>query len=414
MYIQIIVRLYPSTGDGTWSGTPTLLDVYDVDCSLSMGDTNDIFSFKIDNVHDDTYVRDDSFARQSIIKSQDNVQVHYCINGDSVASSNLIFNGLVKKVEEDVNSSRKTLRVSGVSFSEIATQAIVFITANEGDNVNVMQFISNAVNSVSYFSTAFSLTVDAPSSKFNPATGNYNGGSFSQINGGNPLREFNVSLSTLLNKYLKNEYTGDGNYYWYVNSDKQVVIRKRAVGGTSGSLVEGVDFYNFKTSINTDDVKNFIIVKCGYDCEGRPITTRYDNVVSRAKYGFRYYMLVENIAGKWIQAQGFGDGKKYPASYPYTTTWGVVTTSNDDFNDKLRLKAQDEGRARGEAFSQARSKGFLKISGTIPPTLDYTVGDRVTVTIPSYALSNYPMRVTEVRYMIDGVDLVLEEEVAVA
>lgn len=412
MYTKILCKLYRSTGDGTWSASPTEIDLYDVDCNLSLGEKNDSFSFKMLNVNN-SIIKDDSISRQSVIKSMDKVDFYYLINGASAASSNLILSGLVKKVEADVGN-KSILKISGVSFSEIATQAIVFVTANEGNNVNVMQFISAAINSITYFSSAFNLTVDVPSLKFNPVTGNYDGSAFPQLLGGATVREFNTSLSKLLDKYLQDEYTEDGRYYWYVTQDKVLTVRKKNVGGFSGGLTEGVDFYDLKVSINTDDVKNFIIVKCGYDSYGRPITTRYDNVVSRAKYGFRYYMLVDNIAGQLIQAQGFGDGKKFPSSYPYTTTWGQSTSNDDDFNDKLRLKAQDLGRAKGEAFSIARSKGFIKVSGSIPPTLNFGVGDRILLTSASYALTNYPMRVTEVRFMVDSVDLVLEEEVAVA
>lgn len=381
-----------------------------------MGEMNDLFSFKINNINDQYLTNFGATTRTADYAQQDRIELYYSINGAAADSStNLVFNGLIKKVGYTENDKNKVIRIEGISFSEVATRGLVFVTRDAATNVNVMQFLAAAVQSVSIFNTNFGISTNLPAYKYNPVTEDYTGDAFPILNDGNRVSEFYRSLSSVLDKYLQNDYTGDGRYYWYIDSTKTLQVRKRAVGSNITTLVRGVDFDQAKVDINADDVKNFIIVKCGYDPANNPITTRYDDPASRAKFGFKYYMLIDNkIAGDLLTQQGFATNTRYPASYPYTTTWGVVVNDADGFTDAFREQAKLLGSSKGQSYAAARNKGYLKISLDLLPTVAYGVGDKLGITDPGYGLLNYPMRVTQVDYSMDGVQLVIEEEVAVA
>lgn len=413
MIVKFAVLNYKSTGDGTWSGSAdTLTDVYDVGVILNIGDKNDTFVFKTQNYRNTKLKADVAGVRQADFRAPDNVNIHYLINGDSVASSNLIMNGLIKRPSETLAGKGRMIKVAGVSFSEIATTGLCFVDAT---NVNVMEFLAQAINSIALRNTNFGVSWDLPASKFNPITGLYDGDSFPLVNGGASIKEFDKSLNALLDKYLQEAYTGDGRYFWYINNTKTLVARKRSVGVFTGTLTEGEDFKTVKYDINTDDVKNFIIVKAGLDAYNKPITTRYDDPASRAKFGFKYYMLIDTkISGDLLSAEGLASSSKFPDSYPHTTSWGVSTNSDDSFNTALRTQAKIIGVNKGEAFATAHNKGFKKVTVSKKPTLNHGVGDRIKITSPSYGLTEEAMRITSVSYFTNSVELMLEEEVAVA
>jgi hypothetical protein len=120
--------------------------------------------------------------------------------------------------------------------------------------VTVLGWIAALVESVALFNTNYGITTNLPSAKYNSATGNYDGDAFPVLNGGNQVSDYYRSLSSVLDKYLQNDYTGDGRYYWYIDSNKVLQIKKRSVGANVAVLTRGVDFKQAKYDINSDDV----------------------------------------------------------------------------------------------------------------------------------------------------------------
>lgn len=376
MIVKFAVTNYESTADGVWSSTGTAItDAYDVVVNNALGETKDTFSFKVPNNRN---------SRIASFDPQDNININLLINNDTATGSNLLMNGLLKAVKEDVNDKGKFLRIEGVSFAEIAGNALVFV---ERSNVNCMQLLEAALTSVRLRNGNFGITWNSS----NPSVKS-NGDAFPSLESGGSVKEFDKSLSTLLNKYLQDEYTGDGRYYWYINNSKELVIRKRFAEATDGVLTEGVDFKTAKYDINAEDVRNFIVVKCGNDFNNRPISTRYDDPVSRAKYGFRYYMLVDTQIAQRIRAQG------------------LYTSSN---NEAFKTAVKAAGVNAGAAFARAHNKGFRQITITMSPNVSYSIGDKVAVTAPSYNITNLPMRIKEISWDIDSTIITLTEEALV-
>lgn len=380
MYNKFIVNKYSLISDGVWSSTPeTITDIYDVQVTQSIGDNKDIFGFKLNNPRN---------TNNWTFKPVDKVNIYFGINGESASDSNLIMVGLVKNIQEDAKDRSKVLRIEGVGYSDIVTSALVFYDPGDA-TVNVTQYLQGCLESVKLRNKGFDITW----SSTNPSISATLSTSTSKV------RDYDKSFSSLLDKYLKSAYTGTDDYYWYVNNSNELVIGKRNSGTSKGTLTEGVDFETIKTKIKTDDVKNFIIVKCGYDLNNNPITTRYDDIASRAKYGFRYYMLVDRqIAEK-------------------------IKTNNPGYdNDAVIEAAKAEGYAQGEAYAKLHNRGYLMLDIIMSPSVSYSVGDRVQVLIPSYPdftknststpsyLYNKVLRIESIQYDINGVLLTLSEE----
>ncbi len=373
MIVKFAVTNYESTADGVWSSTGTdITDAYDVVINNALGETKDTFTFKVPNIRN---------SRIASFDPQDNVNINLLINNDTATGSNLLINGLLKAVKEDVNDKGKFLRIEGVSFAEIAGNALVFV---EQFNVNCMQFLEAALSSVRLRNGNFGISWNED----NP-TVKSTGIAFPALEAGGSIKAFDKSLSWLLNKYLQNEYTGDGRYYWYINNSKELVIRKRFAEATDGTLTEGVDFKTAKYDINAEDVRNFIVVKCGNDYFGRPISTRYDDPVSRAKHGFRYYMLVDTQIAQTIKAQG---------AFSSTT------------NEAFKIAVKEAGVAAGAEFARAHNEGFRQITITMSPNVSYSIGDKVAVTSHSYNITSLPMRIKEISWDIDSTIITLTEE----
>lgn len=407
MYTKIKINNYETDGDGGISTTPTVVsDLYDVAISRKMGELNDTFSFKLNNNRN---VRDDEFQQQ------DNIQIHYLINEDVASSSNMIFNGLIKSVTANNSSKGKILDIGGVSYSEVATNGIVFLSRT---NIDVLTFVQEALNSVKVRNPNFDITWDSN----NPTTKS-DGSSFPKILAGGTVREFNKSLNYILDKYLKDSYTGDGNYYWYVNNQKQLSIRKRT-NSNRGILTEGVDFKSDKISVS-DDIYNFIIIKCGFDPRGNPITTHYVDEISKAKYGYKPYVLTDqDIASQLIQEElrvndaEFTTSTLFPSSYPYTISgWNdengdpISVSTDAEWVAAIRAEAKVRGRNLGENFTSTHNQGFRNATIKLKPTLAYELADNISLTAPSYGLTQQIMRVTEILYDVSEVVLKVEEEV---
>lgn len=402
MIVKTLVTQYVwSSSSRTWASGSDVIDAYDVVCNQSLGEMNDTFSFKIPNVRG---------ARDGDFNSQDRIEIHLLLNGASTASSNLIFNGLIKTVTEDITETSKVLRVEGKSFGEIATNAITFAARPAVSNVTAMSFINAAARSVELFDSDFGITAyDIPTLKKDGVT------SFPVINGGAKVTEFNRSLNSVLNKYCSNEYTEDGNYFWYIDNQRILHVKPRLTNDLVKVFVEGSDFKTARIRRDDSKVKNYVIVKAGNSPKGSPISTYADDVVSRAKYGFKYYMLVDvGITDRIISKElgAYRNGQE-PLAYPITTSDGTVITDLDDWDDYVKAKALIEAGKAGDTYILNHQSGLLEITIVTPPTSEYSVGDYVQVTSPSYGLTNYPMRIKEINWNVEDTTLTLVEEVTI-
>lgn len=219
----------------------------------------------------------------------------------------------------------------------------------------------------------------------------------------------------IIAKYLTPQYTGDGQYYWYVNTSNELVIRAYN-DFTTGTITEGTDIVNAKYSYD-NRIYNFVVVKCGFDPANRPITSRAVDYSSIAKHGMKYYILVDNtIAETLLSQDGLTTGNPYPASYLHTCSWkdesgNIVQASSDsDYRAKFRAQVKVVGAKYGSDFIEINSGLLKKFSIVLLPTFGYLPGQVYKVTAPSYNINNKNMRITDVQYSNVNTVLTLKED----
>ena len=407
-------------GGVTWSTIPvTLNTIYDYRSSIKLGNLNDTFEFKIDN---NNSRNKDSFRLQDKI-------LQYClINGASISSSNLVMTGLVKAIEERVDGGKQYLNIKGVSFDEMITNGLVI---NDMTNITVFEFLKQSVLSLQTYTKPNSGTsefylkwnADNPLlNKYNVLTNSYDGDPLPKLLGGGRVSYFNKTLNQLLNIFLNEQYTGDGRYYYYVNTIGELVIRKMLFV-PSASLTEGIDnILSRNMTVDTTMIYNNIIVQAGYDPAGRAISTFYQDTTLTAQYGVRPYLLKTTDSNTLIEQErkanpnNWVSTSQYPNSYPYTCSWKdsgnnmVTASSNSDFVDKFRTEVKRRGLNNATYFVSSHSKGMRQFVIELVPTINFHLGDIVSCNFSSYNISNFPIRIYQIDFGYDNTVLTLKEE----
>ena len=424
MYVNYSVQDYQNTqsnaglnfsviGGTVWSSTPVTMDtVYDPSISMKLGNLNDTFSFKIDNINN---------RNKDTFRLQDKLQFNLLIDSASAVSSNWIFTGLVKAIEERTDERNNFLTIKGVSFDELVTNGLV--AAVDLSNVTIFQFLYACVLNLQAYTkpnatSQFYLKWNSGNpmlKKYNPLTGNYDGDNLPAVLGGGQISYYNKTLDQLLNIFLNDQYTGDGRYYWYVNPQQELVIRKM-IFSPVGSLTEGVDdIISYNMTVDTTQIYNTIVVQAGNDPNGRAISTFYQDAMLTAQYGVRPFLLKTNDANRLMeqerkmQPSKWSSVSSYP-SYPYTPSWGGSCSSNSDWVTSFRNQVKIVGKISGSNFVSQHSKGMRQFVIELRPRVDFKLGDIITCTFPSYNISNFNIRIYQIDYSYDNLILTLKEE----
>lgn len=409
---------WSTIGGVTWSSTPWYPStIMDPRISIKLGNLNDTFEFKIDNINN---------RNINTFRLQDKIVFNQLLDGASVDGSNQLMTGLVKSVHERVEERGAVLTIKGVSFDEIITNGLEFADLT---NVTIFEFLSYCLTSLKQRAPAFPLEWDSGNPllyKYNPSTGNYDGDAYPKVFGGGRISYFNKTMDQLLNYFLNDAYTGDGRYYWYISKDAKLVIRKMTYN-SKGSITEGAtNMLSYNCTVNTNEIFNAIVVQAGYDPAGNAVSTYQQNDTSVAQYGIKPYLLKTNDCNTLLQAERLAQPSKwtntstYPSSYPYTCSWkvggvAVIATSNSDFVSKFRTQIKDVvGKASANEFISKHSRGMREVTIELPPTNMWSLGDIVNLTIPSYGLINFPIRIYQIDYTYDNTLLTLKEEVLYA
>jgi hypothetical protein len=409
MYNTLLIKAYDRITN-SWSDTPvTLSNATNKNAKISVGESNDDANFRLLISRDNAY---------DVVGEEDKVEFYNLVNTSVASSSNLIFSGIIKNLSYDLTTNGNFVNVKCNSFNEVVTRGIVFIDVN---NVNVMQFLQAALDSTKNFNlnNSFDVTWD---SAFNPTT-KEDGSAFPLLNSGSSVKEYYKSLNKVISDYLIPDNTGDGNYYWWITPDNKFrVAKNRDATISSLTLTEGSDFVSVKRTMDSSEVVNFVIVRCGTAPNGDGITTRDQDPVSTTKHGLRFKYIVDmNITSNLIATEkknnssSFNDNDLFPNSYPYTiTTWtdadGQIVSGADAWVSKVKKEARRIGKTRASDLISKYGDGVLKYSFNMKPTISFSVGTKVRLVISSIGV-NDDFEVTDVFYDENGVLVTVKEVV---
>lgn len=407
------IERYERTGDSVWSSTAEeITDCYDPVIRMSLGDGRDTFEFKLQNFNGEW--NGQSIEGGSGFNIDDKIKVYYKINTSSVDSSDLLMQGIVTDIPYEVTGKQDFVRIKGNNYSETLMTALVFYTPPSAGQ-ELYTFLAGAINSVALFNQDFKVTW----SSLNPSTKRDGVTAFPSIYD----KWFYKSALKLMEDYSTDSKTSDGNYYWYVNENNEVVWRPRTSQVDYSFNTSTAEYKALKVKKDTKGIVNFVIAKGGTDPNSNSITVKRDDMVSRAKHGFKYKLLTFDATTsnqmKDLDQQVVGTPSEplSPSNYPSVSGWisevtgsSVASGSWSDYIDNFREEVKSRLNSRAKSYIDEHKNGKLQVELEFTNGKGWGLGDVVSVTISEINAVNKPMRVKDVEYTMDSERFVLEED----
>lgn len=411
------IERYERTGDTTWSATPdvltTLYAPYDIIVRDKLGDGKDTFSWNMVNFSNEL---DDYF------NVNDKVTISRAVDTSTLDSDDIVMTGIITQLPYGIDGSKVVQKVSGTNYTETLMNAISFVGAA---NLPIDQFLTQALASVANYNDAFKVTWNSS----NPSVTS-GGAAFPDVT----ERWYNKSITKALEKYSSGQYTGDGNYYYFVDKNNTLVWR-REVGDPQYEFNSSTneDYTMMNISKDTKDVINFVICKSSdFTPKGRVLTVRVDDGVSRAKHGFKPYIMVSKASYATNLYALDGVDNRTPTSFPFDTAWvaSVTRASNptmtpgspvtiaslNEYETAITEEVKFSMKKDAKAFKDLRKNGKLQVEVVFPngkatgAKIPWALGGVVNVTIPQIDKTAKPMRVHERELRTDEERYVLIED----
>ena len=405
MYVNYKIELNKRIGDSDW----------DLDETTNVDEfSQPVVTQKIDAERNDFSMVVPNFLDEPLttFNPRDMITLKRVINSTSFSEEDVLIRGLISDTKLDKSSGTNTLRVEGFDFSDMLLNAITFVDAT---NLTITDMMKQALNNIQVYNENFAVTW----SDSNPELTS-TGDAFPIV--GESL--FNKSLRGIFLDYSSDSTTGDGNYYWYINKDKELIWRRRTLSVNQEFNYTEDDYAEIKDGKDVDDVRNWIIVKGGRDPANKQIQTLVQDLPSIARHGIRHHIIpsVSKNAEYYnkLDMDSIGNTTgKFPDSYEFTTTWvskstgAVVEVANDEeYVNALRNHVTEILREKGRAYLDQRKYGKYQLEIGFLPGREWGLGDVVRVI-------NYPfpdgatekrLRVVEINYGVDIDSFVLEED----
>lgn len=382
-----------ASGYGT---TTTLTEFFNPILNMKIGDGKDSFNFEIIN-YNKTY---DTFFNPN-----DKMIISRIVNSTSLASSDVIMNGAIRDVPEQITYSKNNIKLTGYNYSETIMGAIIPIL--DATTLNSAEAIQQGLIIASANNTNFSVIWDSN----NPST-KEDGTAFPSV--GKVF--YYKTLKDIIEEVTSKDYTNDGKYYWYVNQDNNLIWDKRIDNATDTFNDSTDNFSRLKVSKDINDVKNFIIMKGGRDAKSSPVSFPAADYASIGKHGFKYYVYTSsNIIGdNLIEVDAKSDTINgdsvqdiidfFDTSGSYTVPWlidGVANTYTTfkDYNDGLRTYIKQELSREGSSLLEDWAFGTLSVSIDRSPLEGmWYLGNVITCSISTLGDIAKNLRVEEVQY----------------
>ena len=406
-----------------WTATPIDITSYVIPNTLRVRTTivrngKSTFSFSVWNPKGTLY--DSEIYGGGFVNVGDKIMIYRWTGERESTDSDLIFDGIITKIQTEKNVDNQLIKVTGESFSTLAFGALVSFTDSKTTTYNCVTLTQELINRVNLFrsqSPDYSKLHWYPG---NPTT-KRDGSPFPDLSGYSWQYK---SFTDIMNEIWSSSYTEDGDYIWYIKKDKTdgiyyfYVVPKTQEVPEGNIINEDSGEISLDGGYNEDNIANCIIYNYGRDNKGNVLQRPYYNWQSIMKYGprWRYITLdAESFDAQLyreaqLQPEKFewdSDGRlksRYP-SYSFTFSFtdeegNPVTVNNDDeFNSALA--AYCDRIAREKVAILANYLGFGKASVKIKylaGQANIDLGSLYNVNAPSRGIFNQRMRVIAVEH----------------
>ena len=401
-YIYYKIELYKrkTDGSGGWETTAeTISGHFNKRVQRAIGSKKDTFSFNLMNSYNKYFSPTSKFENGDLIK------IYAKKNSMTITIDDLLLAGTILNVVSTMGTNN-VVRIEGKSRTETFLEGLCFVTS--ATELTPPEILERSLNFYNSNNTNYPITWKAT----NPSTKS-DGSSFPTYY----IADFYKPMNQVFERYSGTDYTKDGNYYYYINDDNELVWTQMA--NESNADLNEVQCQKVSVNSKQDTIINSIYLKCGSDLYGKGITSYTFDYSSRAKNGAKWkiltstnnlfnsistYEIITNSASFDV------DGDQFPTSYNYTTTFGETVSSDAEYNTALRLEARRRGKEEGNNYLTQYKEEVLKATATLPFTRDYFYGNVLSCTFPSYNLENKKLRITTIEYKDYSTILHLRED----
>lgn len=424
MYRSIVkVIQYPKETETTWSSTSSeILNTIDTQTDLNMQVKSDSFQLQLfgeTTINFESFGLDDKievFAK-NVADGEDITEID--TENSTAFDATFVFSGVLNnwKYNNPPEGSRQFI-IQGMSVSErlLKTMLPAGYISRDTTTYNSTTIIQNLLELMNDKAGGKNLYWDSN----NPSVNSF-GNAFTTISYAVEYKPVYQQIADL----SKDEYTGDGAYYYYVRSDitgNYIVWKKRNQLIVDSTLVENTHFVNPQVEYGVWDTVNYLIINAGKDPKGNGILTFYYDVGSMGELGTRskYFPLdVSESLHKHEQSNSVGDfseNSRLPAaaSYPYSTKFvdpklSIVSEDVDDdaeYVDWFRRTAKKIARANGKAYVDRYKYARFKLKAEAPVgTNSLVVGNVYAIECPSIGWTGSAkknLRLIDVKHLING------------
>lgn len=234
----------------------------------------------------------------------------------------------------------------------------------------------------------------------------------------------------ILEKLCSEEFTEDGQYYWYLSKDSNGQ-RKLSIRAKDTSIVDTINesfpINNISITKGKDAVVNYVIYNVGTDLYGNSVEDFTYDASSIGKYGWKTHFLIEETGQLFssLFAEEVSENSSsftfdsngnltdnFPSSYPYTFFFdSSVSASNDsDFNEELRIKALSLGFDVADAFIKQTAKTQYVVDIDMPFRTDFQIGGLYAFDLSRIRSFDKRLRLKQVTYALNGVRLSFDQD----
>ena len=383
-----------------------------------------------------------------VFESGDLCRIYKKLNSTSFTNSDIIIEGTVDTPGVSLKTSGNVLTIDGYGIIENMFSAMVFIRDNAINQPHLI--IQSAINQINNYNTLRKIYGANPTEWANigNAVAKSDSSSFPTIQYASSYK----SAMEVVEEISGDNYTDDGNYYYYMyyNGDddryefkwnyKQPTLTPElsilGVVYVYMSIDDG-EALNSKISKSNSEVINAIIYNVGLDCNEVPWEFLNFSNTSMIGHGTKWkYVIATNTiftdllnaefeadTSEWDLGEEGNRTKNYPDD---TSAWTfqfkdrdsdgtlqattAVATSDKTFNDVLVTESEFVGKKATDRILKTYGAPRLKAEFTLPFTNSHTLGNLIGITSARFNITNYPLRLVEIKHDEWATTLYLEED----
>jgi len=427
------IRVYKKDGL-TWETTYSTVNVSNIAAKETLAVRQDTFNLTLANPNK---------TLSTTLAIDDRIEL-FLYRGASATESDLVTDGIVTEIGWTFSDAGRMIRIKGANRTAelLGTRVLITSATNKKPYVVIQEVIDqvNNLNQASDPTHVRHLSPGTEEANTTIVTTKSDGTGFATKS---IVSNYKTAYE-VISQLSGNEYTGDGEYIFYINKDNALVWTYKNNQIQEGYTWTQADVEDMDVQKGTWGVFNCAIVNVGKDCYNHGNHTLYYNQVSMTEIGAKWKYLDKKDTSSDLILEEFKaditkwetDGQTPPgptgnfplgASYPYTMNFNEIDSNwqdtgspwvvDDDgeFNNAIRRKATFMGKQFGKDFIEQKSSPRYKVKIVINGTTSFERGLMGQVTADFADLTEKSLRVQGVDHVYNNggwrTTLTMEEDI---